>query len=91
VIILLFCSSEVGALCCPIKKSQDGELSWLPPFSAEIPQNNQLLITLLLQIVRGILLKGNGRVEVWPNLWLIILFMLEAMTLAMMRYRETLD
>jgi ABC-2 type transport system permease protein len=44
-----------------------------------------------LRIVRGILLKGNGRVEVWPNLWPIILFMLGAMTLAMMRYRETLD
>lgn len=50
-----------------------------------------LPLTHFLRIVRGILLKGNGFTEVWPNLWPIILFMLCAMTLAMFRYRETLD
>lgn len=50
-----------------------------------------LPLTHFLRIVRGILLKGNGFVEIWPNLWPIILFMLGAMYLAMMRYRETLD
>jgi len=50
-----------------------------------------LPLTHFLRIVRGILLKGNGFVEVWPNLWPIILFMLGAMALAMVRYRETLD
>jgi ABC-2 type transport system permease protein len=50
-----------------------------------------LPLTHFLRIVRGILLKGNGFVEIWPNLWPIILFMLGAMALAMMRYRETLD
>lgn len=50
-----------------------------------------LPLTHFLRIVRGILLKGNGFVEVWPNLWPIILFMLGAMVLAMIRYRETLD
>jgi ABC-2 type transport system permease protein len=50
-----------------------------------------LPLTHFLRIVRGILLKGNGFFEVWPNLWPIILFMLGAMWLAMVRYRETLD
>lgn len=50
-----------------------------------------LPLTHFLRIVRGILLKGNGLTEVWPNLWPIILFMLCAMALAMFRYRETLD
>lgn len=50
-----------------------------------------LPLTHFLRIVRGIILKGNGITEVWPNLWPIILFMLGAMTLAMVRYRETLD
>ena len=50
-----------------------------------------LPLTHFLRIVRGILLKGNGFTEVWPNLWPIILFMLCAMALAMFRYRETLD
>jgi ABC-2 type transport system permease protein len=48
-------------------------------------------LTHFLRIVRGILLKGNGLAEVWPNLWPIILFMLGAMALTMVRYRETLD
>ena len=50
-----------------------------------------LPLTHYLRVVRGILLKGNGLSEVWPNLWPIILFMLIAMFLAMVRYRETLD
>lgn len=50
-----------------------------------------LPLTHFLRIVRGILLKGNGLAEVWPNLWPIILFMLGAMVLTMIRYRETLD
>jgi ABC-2 type transport system permease protein len=50
-----------------------------------------LPLTHFLRIVRGILLKGNQFAEVWPNLWPIILFMVCAMILAMIRYRETLD
>ena len=50
-----------------------------------------LPLTHYSRVVRGILLKGNGLSEVWPNLWPIILFMLIAMFLAMVRYRETLD
>ena len=50
-----------------------------------------LPLTHFLRIVRGILLKGNGVAEIFPNLWPIGLFLLIAGTLALTRYRETLD
>ena len=48
-------------------------------------------LTHFLRIVRGVLLKGNGSAETWPSLWPIALFMLVATTVAMLRYRRTLD
>ena len=48
-------------------------------------------LTHFLRIVRGIMLKGNGWVEVAPHLWPIALFMLVAGTVALARYRQTLD
>jgi ABC-2 type transport system permease protein len=48
-------------------------------------------LTHFLRVVRGILLKGNGISEVAPHLWPIALFMLVATTVAMKRYRQTLD
>jgi ABC-2 type transport system permease protein len=48
-------------------------------------------LTHFLRIVRGILLKGNGVAEVLPHLWPIALFMLVAGTIALKRYRQTLD
>jgi ABC-2 type transport system permease protein len=50
-----------------------------------------LPLTHFLRIVRGILLKGNGLTEIVPELWPIGLFMLVAGTVAMRRYRQTLD
>ena len=50
-----------------------------------------LPITHFLRIVRGILLKGNGLPEIWPELWPIALFVVAAMTVAVKRYRQTLD
>jgi ABC-2 type transport system permease protein len=50
-----------------------------------------LPLTHFLRIVRGILLKGNGLAEILPELWPIGLFMLVAGTVAMKRYRQTLD
>ena len=47
--------------------------------------------THFLRIVRGILLKGNGFGEIWPNLWPLILFMFVAGGLALARFRRTLD
>ena len=48
-------------------------------------------LTHFLRIVRGILLKGNGLAEISPNLWPIALFLLVVATVALRRYRETLD
>lgn len=50
-----------------------------------------LPLTHFLRIVRGILLKGNGIAECLPDLWPIALFTLAALTLAVKRYRQTLD
>lgn len=44
-----------------------------------------------LVIVRGILLKGNTFPLIWPEIWPILLFMLGALTIALIRYRRTLD
>jgi ABC-2 type transport system permease protein len=48
-------------------------------------------ITHFLRIVRGILLKGNGPAEVWPDVWPMILFLFAAGTIAVRRFRRTLD
>ena len=47
--------------------------------------------THFLRIVRGILLKGNGVADVATHLWPIALFLLVVSTIAMWRYRQTLD
>ena len=50
-----------------------------------------LPLTHFLRIVRGILLKGNGIAECAPDLWPIVLFVTVMLTLAVKRYRQTLD
>lgn len=50
-----------------------------------------LPLTHFLRAVRGILLKGNGWVEVWPHLWPLLIFLTLVSTLALSRYRRTLD
>ena len=50
-----------------------------------------LPLTHFLRIVRGIMLKGNGIVEVSAQLWPIALFMLLAGLVALKRYRQTVD
>ena len=44
-----------------------------------------------LRIVRGIVLKGNGFPEVWPQIWPMGIFFLVVMTIAVVRFRRTLD
>lgn len=50
-----------------------------------------LPLTHFLRITRGIMLKGNGLGEVLPHAWPIALAMAVAGTVAMLRYRQTLD
>ncbi|HEX5398243.1 MAG TPA: ABC transporter permease [Verrucomicrobiae bacterium] len=50
-----------------------------------------LPLTHFLRIVRGILLKGNGFVEVAPDVWPIALFVVVVMAIGIKRYRQTLD
>ena len=50
-----------------------------------------LPLTHFLRIVRGVMLKGNGFVEAWPNLWPLLAFLLAVATLAVLRYQRTLD
>jgi ABC-2 type transport system permease protein len=48
-------------------------------------------ITHALRIVRGVLLKGNGVVDILPELWPIAAFTLVVAVIATWSYRETLD
>ena len=50
-----------------------------------------LPITHFLRIVRGILLKGNGLFEIWPEIWPMFLFLFVVGTIAVLRFRKTLD
>jgi ABC-2 type transport system permease protein len=50
-----------------------------------------LPLTHFLRVVRGILLKGNGIVEIAPDLWPIALFLVVMLTIGIKRYRQTLD
>jgi ABC-2 type transport system permease protein len=50
-----------------------------------------LPLTHFLRIVRGVLLKGNGLAEILPELWPMLAFLFAALSLALLRYRRTLD
>ncbi|MES2793593.1 MAG: ABC transporter permease [Planctomycetota bacterium] len=50
-----------------------------------------LPLTHFLRLVRGILLKGNGVSDVLTQLWQIALFGVVVLTIAVFRYRRTLD
>ncbi|HZQ40758.1 MAG TPA: ABC transporter permease [Rhizomicrobium sp.] len=47
--------------------------------------------THFLRIVRGILLKNNGMPEIWQDLWPLFLFTFVAGSVALLRFRRTLD
>jgi ABC-2 type transport system permease protein len=50
-----------------------------------------LPVTHFLRVVRGILLKGNGTLEIWPDVWPLILFLFASGGIALLRFRRTLD
>lgn len=58
---------------------------WAQGIGSAIP------VTHFLRIVRGALLKGIGFADLWPSLAALTVFVLVVVSLAMARYRTTLD
>lgn len=52
---------------------------------------NVLPLTHFLRIVRGILLKGNGWVEIAPEVWPMAVFAIVVILIGWLKYRKTLD
>ena len=48
-------------------------------------------LTHFLRVVRGVMLKGSDFAAMWPNIWPMLIFIAVATTVAMARYRSTLD
>ena len=47
--------------------------------------------THFLRIIRGVLLKNNGFSESWPDIWPLLLFTVTVGSIALLRFRRTLD
>ncbi|MBI1215016.1 MAG: ABC transporter permease subunit [Alphaproteobacteria bacterium] len=47
--------------------------------------------TYFIRISRGILLKGDGFMDIWQNFWPLLAFMVVITVIATKRYRQTLD
>ena len=60
------------------------------PYWAQVI-GNALPLTHFLNLVRGLMLKGNSFVDLWPSLWPILVFMFAVMALGLKVYRRTLD
>lgn len=52
---------------------------------------NLLPMTYFNRLTRGILLKGNGWVELWPSIWPLMVFTVVVLGVALRFYRRTLD
>jgi len=52
---------------------------------------NVLPLTHFLRLVRGIMLKGSGVADLWPDVWPILAFLTAAIALGLAVYRKTLD
>ena len=50
-----------------------------------------LPLTYFNRVMRGIMLKGAGWMDLWPNVWPMLLFMVAVMGIAVRVYRRTLD
>ncbi|SFN32709.1 ABC-2 type transport system permease protein [Formivibrio citricus] len=50
-----------------------------------------LPLTHFMRISRGVMLKGNNLLEIWPSLWPLLLFMTVIMAIGLKRFRRTLD
>ncbi len=50
-----------------------------------------LPLTYFNRLIRGILLKGNTGLDLWPNVWPMLVFVCVVMAVALRFYRRTLD
>ena len=50
-----------------------------------------LPLTHFLLLVRGIMLKGNTLIDLWPQIWPILVFMLVVIGIGLRFYKRTLD
>jgi len=50
-----------------------------------------LPITYFLRIIRGIVLKGIGLDQLWPDVWPLVVFGVVIFTLSVLRFRKSLD
>lgn len=50
-----------------------------------------LPLTHFIRLIRGIMLKGNSVIEMWPHLWPLLLFLCTMLLLGVLRFRKTLD
>jgi ABC-2 type transport system permease protein len=58
---------------------------WAQYLGKLLPLSHFVLIT------RGILLKGNGLTQIWPNIWPVLLFTVFVILIGLKRFRRTLD
>jgi ABC-2 type transport system permease protein len=63
----------------------EGMPRWAQAIGAVIPT------TYFMRSVRGILLKGNDWVDLWPHIWPMLLFTTVVLSIALRFYRKTLD
>jgi ABC-2 type transport system permease protein len=50
-----------------------------------------LPLTHFLRLIRGVMLKGNGAAELWPDVWPLLLFIAIVLVIGLRRFRATLD
>ena len=63
----------------------EGMPRWAQAIGSVIPTTH------FMRSVRGILLKGNDWLDLWPHVWPMMLFTAVVMTIALRFYRKTLD
>lgn len=62
-----------------------GMPEWAQAIGSALP------ITYFIRIIRGLMLKDANFVEIWPNVWPMLVFMVAITAIAMRVYRKTLD
>jgi ABC-2 type transport system permease protein len=63
----------------------EGMPGWAQALGSVVPT------TYFMRAVRGILLKGNDWVDLWPHIWPMLLFTAVVLSIALRFYRKTLD